>query len=134
MLFRSRDVDAELRFRPDIDERDIAVKVNNAVVALTAFTRTYLDKQRAEDAVKRIFGVAGVANDIASGRHSGAAPRSTPIRSPSTPMAARSLCTAACDRGLNGRRRSTPPGLRPASPGSRTRSRSAWADAGAPGI
>jgi osmotically-inducible protein OsmY len=59
-----RDVEAELRFRPDIDERDIAVKVNNAVVALTGFTRTYLDKQRAEDAVKRVFGVAGVANDI----------------------------------------------------------------------
>ncbi len=59
-----RDVEAELRFRPDIDERDIAVKVNSAVVVLTGFTRTYLDKQRAEDAVKRVFGVAGVANDI----------------------------------------------------------------------
>jgi osmotically-inducible protein OsmY len=59
-----RDVEAELRFRPDIDERDIAVKVTNAVVALTGFTRTYLDKQRAEDAAKRVLGVAGVANDI----------------------------------------------------------------------
>lgn len=59
-----RDVEAELRFRPDIDERDIAVKVSNAVVALTGFTRTYLDKARAEEAVKRVFGVAGVANDI----------------------------------------------------------------------
>jgi osmotically-inducible protein OsmY len=59
-----RDVEAELRFRPDIDERDIAVKVNNAVVALTGFTRTYLDKQRAEETVKRLTGVAGVANDI----------------------------------------------------------------------
>lgn len=59
-----RDVEAELRFRPDINERDVAVKVNNAVVALTGFTRTYLDKERAEEAVKRVFGVAGVANDI----------------------------------------------------------------------
>lgn len=59
-----RDVEAELRFRPDIDERDIAIKVNNAVVALSGFTRTYLDKQRAEDTVKRVAGVAGVANDI----------------------------------------------------------------------
>ena len=59
-----RDVEAELRFRPDIDERDIAVKVNNSVVALTGFTHTFLDKQRAEDAVKRIAGVSGVANDI----------------------------------------------------------------------
>ena len=59
-----RDVKAELRFRPDIDERDIATKVSNAVVSLTGFTRAYLDKQRAEDAVKRVAGVAGVANDI----------------------------------------------------------------------
>lgn len=60
----NRDVEAELRFRPDIDERDIAVKVNSSVVTLTGFTRTFLDKQRAEDAVKRIAGVSGVANDI----------------------------------------------------------------------
>jgi osmotically-inducible protein OsmY len=60
----TRDVEAELRFRPDIDERDIAVKVNNSVVTLTGFTRTFLDKQRAEEAVKRVAGVSGVANDI----------------------------------------------------------------------
>lgn len=59
-----RDVEAELRFRPELDERDIAVKVGNAVVTLTGFTHTYLDKQRAEDAAKRVAGVAGVANDI----------------------------------------------------------------------
>ncbi len=59
-----RDVEAELRFRPHIDERDIAVKMNNAVGALTGFTWTYLDKQRAKDAVERVFGVAGMANDI----------------------------------------------------------------------
>lgn len=59
-----QDVEAELRFRPDIDERDIAIKVNNAVVMLSGYTRSYLDKQRAEQAVKRVAGVAGVANDI----------------------------------------------------------------------
>ena len=59
-----RDVESELRWRPDIDERDIAVKVNNSVVTLTGFARSFLDKQRAEDAVKRVAGVAGVANDI----------------------------------------------------------------------
>jgi osmotically-inducible protein OsmY len=59
-----RDVEAELRWRPDIDERDIAVKVSNSVVTLTGFTHSFLDKQRAEDAVKRVAGVAGVANDI----------------------------------------------------------------------
>ena len=56
-----RDVENELRFRPDIDETDIAVKVNSAVVTLTGYTRHVLDKQRAEEAVKR---VAGVANDV----------------------------------------------------------------------
>jgi len=59
-----RDVEAELRFRPDIDERDIAVKIDNSVVTMTGFTRTFLDKQRAEEAVKRVAGVSGVANDI----------------------------------------------------------------------
>jgi osmotically-inducible protein OsmY len=59
-----RDVEAELRWRPDINERDIAVKVNNSVVTLTGFTRSFVDRQRAEDAVKRVAGVAGVANDI----------------------------------------------------------------------
>ncbi|HET9106545.1 MAG TPA: BON domain-containing protein [Steroidobacteraceae bacterium] len=58
-----RDVKAELHFRPDIDERDIAAKVNNAVVSLTGFTRTYLDirpavkageiSQRIEEALRR---------------------------------------------------------------------------------
>jgi osmotically-inducible protein OsmY len=59
-----RDVEAELRFRPDIDDRDIAVNASNAVVTLTGFTHTYLDRQHAEEAAKRVAGVAGVANDI----------------------------------------------------------------------
>lgn len=59
-----RDVEAELRFRPYIDERDIAINVNNSVVTLTGFTRTFLDKRLAEDAVKHVAGVSGVANDI----------------------------------------------------------------------
>jgi osmotically-inducible protein OsmY len=59
-----QDVEAELRFRPEIDERDIAIKVNDSVVTLTGFVRTFPEKQYAEDAVKRIAGVSGVANDI----------------------------------------------------------------------
>ncbi|HVC31597.1 MAG TPA: BON domain-containing protein [Steroidobacteraceae bacterium] len=59
-----RDVDAALRSRADIDERDIAVTVNDAVVTLTGFTQALLDKQRSEEAVKGVTGVAGVANDI----------------------------------------------------------------------
>jgi osmotically-inducible protein OsmY len=68
-----RDVEAELRFRPDICEKDIAVKVNDSVVALSGFTCSYLDRQRAEEAIKRVAGVAGVANDIEVRLPSGAA-------------------------------------------------------------
>ena len=59
-----RDVEAELRWSPDVDETDVAVKVNGGVVALTGFVRSYFEKYQAESAVKRIAGVAGVANDI----------------------------------------------------------------------
>jgi osmotically-inducible protein OsmY len=59
------DVEAELRWSPEIDETDIAIKVNKGVVALTGFVRTYYEKYRAETIVKQVAGVAGVANDIA---------------------------------------------------------------------
>lgn len=59
-----RDVEAELRWSPDLDETDIAVKANDAVVTLTGFVRSYHEKYQAEAAVKRVAGVAGVANDI----------------------------------------------------------------------
>jgi len=58
------DVEAELRWCPEIDETDIAIKVNQGVVALTGFVRTYYEKYRAEAIVKQVTGVAGVANDI----------------------------------------------------------------------
>lgn len=60
-----RDVDAELRWTPDVDDTDIAVKVTGGEVTLTGFARNYLEKYRAEIAVRRVKGVAAVANDIA---------------------------------------------------------------------
>jgi osmotically-inducible protein OsmY len=59
-----RDVEAELRWDPDIDPTDIAVAVKGAVVTLTGFVRSYSQKYEAERIVKRVLGVAGVANDI----------------------------------------------------------------------
>src|SRR5687767_5185688 len=59
-----RDVEAELRWVPDVDEADIAVKVNDGVVALTGFARSFSDKYQAETAAKRVAGVTAVANDI----------------------------------------------------------------------
>jgi len=59
-----RDVEAELKWDPDIDSTDIAVAVKDGVVTLTGFVRSYTQKWQAERDVKRVSGVVGVANDI----------------------------------------------------------------------
>ncbi len=59
-----RDVVEELRWSPEIDETDIAVKVNEGVVALTGFVRTLEEHAAAERAVKRVTGVRAIANDL----------------------------------------------------------------------
>ncbi len=60
-----RDVEAELRWTPEVDETDVAVKVNGGVVTLTGYAKNYFEKYRAETAVKRVAGVTAVANDLA---------------------------------------------------------------------
>lgn len=59
-----RDVENEIEWDPDIDARDISVKVNDGVVTLTGFVPTYSDKYAAERIAKRIIGVKAVANDL----------------------------------------------------------------------
>jgi osmotically-inducible protein OsmY len=59
-----RDVEDELRWDPDIDDTDIAVSVNNGIVTLTGFIRSYVQKYQAETAAKRVAGAVGVVNDI----------------------------------------------------------------------
>ncbi|RUM23884.1 BON domain-containing protein [Rhizobium vallis] len=59
-----RDVEAELKWDPDIDATDIAVAVKGGVVTLTGFVHSYVHKYQAERDVKRVSGVTGVANDI----------------------------------------------------------------------
>ena len=59
-----RDVEAELRWNPDIDATDIAVAVKNGVVTLSGFVRSYAQKFEAEQTAKRVNGVRAVANDI----------------------------------------------------------------------
>jgi len=59
-----RDVEAELRWNPDIDAADIAVAVKNGVVTLSGFVRSYGQKTEAEQTAKRVAGVVAVANDI----------------------------------------------------------------------
>jgi osmotically-inducible protein OsmY len=59
-----RDVEAELKWDPDIDATDIAVAVKGGVVTLTGFVKSYTDKWEAESDAERVAGVMGVANDI----------------------------------------------------------------------
>jgi len=60
-----RDVEAELQWTPELDETDIAANVNDGVVTLTGYAKSYFEKYRAEAAVKRVAGVRAVANDLA---------------------------------------------------------------------
>jgi osmotically-inducible protein OsmY len=59
-----RDVEEELRYDPDLDATDIAVSVKDGVVTLIGFVKSYSEKWQAEQAAKRVAGVAAVANDI----------------------------------------------------------------------
>ena len=59
------DVLYELKWDPKISSSgDIAVAVKDGVVTLAGFVHSYWDKDAAEQAVKRVYGVRGVANDI----------------------------------------------------------------------
>lgn len=59
-----QDVEAELRWNPELDSTDIAVKVNDSVVTLSGFARNYYEKSLAEAAAKRVEGVNAVADDV----------------------------------------------------------------------
>jgi len=58
------DVLFELKYDPKITSTDIAVAVKNGVVTLSGYVSSYWEKDEAEKAVKRVYGVRGVANDI----------------------------------------------------------------------
>jgi osmotically-inducible protein OsmY len=57
-------VEDELRSDPDIDATDIAVAVKDGSVTLTGFVRSFRQRRRAEQDVKRLAGVVGIANNI----------------------------------------------------------------------
>ncbi len=59
-----KDVTEELEWDPSIDARTIGVAIEDGIVALTGHVSTYAAKTSAEKIVKRVHGVAGVANDI----------------------------------------------------------------------
>ena len=60
-----RDTEEHLRWDPAVDATDIAVTVQEGVIALSGFVQSYAQKREAERDAKRVAGVLGIANDIA---------------------------------------------------------------------
>lgn len=58
------DVMFELKYDPKITSPDVAVAVKDGVVTLTGYASSYWEKDAAEKAAKRVYGVKAVANDI----------------------------------------------------------------------
>ena len=54
----------ELKWDPKITSPDIAVAVKDGVVTLSGYVSSYYEKDAAEKAAKRVYGVRGVVNDI----------------------------------------------------------------------
>lgn len=54
----------ELKWDPKIISDDIGVAVKDGVVTLTGFVSSYWEKDAAEKAAKRVYGVKAVANDL----------------------------------------------------------------------
>jgi osmotically-inducible protein OsmY len=59
-----RDVLDELEWDPGLDAAEIGVTIHEGVVTLTGHLPVYAQKHAAEEAVKRVHGVRGVANEI----------------------------------------------------------------------
>jgi osmotically-inducible protein OsmY len=58
------DVQFELKFDPKVTSTDIGVAVKDGVVTLTGFVSSYWEKDAAEKAAKRVYGVRAIANDV----------------------------------------------------------------------
>ncbi len=58
------DVERELEWDGGIDARNVAVSARNGVVTLAGDVPSLSDKWHAENVVKRIAGVAGIANEL----------------------------------------------------------------------
>jgi osmotically-inducible protein OsmY len=58
------DVDAELRWVPDVDESQIVVEVAGGIVTLRGKVPHFLDRFHAENAARRVVGCQGVVNEL----------------------------------------------------------------------
>ena len=54
----------ELKWRPSVNAAHIGVTAKDGVITLTGQVAHYAEKAAAEDAVKGVYGVKGIANDI----------------------------------------------------------------------
>ncbi|HEY1978540.1 MAG TPA: BON domain-containing protein [Xanthobacteraceae bacterium] len=59
-----REVEDELRSESDIDATDIAIAVKDGIVTVAGFVRSFRQRRKAEQDVKRMAGVVGVDNRI----------------------------------------------------------------------
>lgn len=59
-----QDIIDELEFEPSIDAANIGVAVEDGVVTLTGHVPTYAQRATAEDVVRRVKGVRGIAQEI----------------------------------------------------------------------
>ena len=59
-----QDIIDELDFEPRVDSVNIGVAVNGGVVTLTGHVPNYVQKHFAEEAVKRVKGVRGIAEEL----------------------------------------------------------------------
>ena len=60
-----RDVMSELTWDPRVDETEVGVRVDQGIVTLAGTVGSWATRRAAEDAVRRVFGVLGVANHLA---------------------------------------------------------------------
>lgn len=58
------DVTAELEWEPSVDASHIGVAVNNGVVTLSGYVRSFLDKITIEKTVRRVAGVRAIAEEM----------------------------------------------------------------------
>ncbi|MFZ5623582.1 MAG: BON domain-containing protein [Gemmatimonadota bacterium] len=59
-----KDIVAELKWEPSLQDDDIAVAVRDGVVTLAGFVTSFADKWKAERVAGRIKGVKAIANDL----------------------------------------------------------------------
>jgi osmotically-inducible protein OsmY len=74
-----RDILAELKWDPSVDETDVGVEVNDGIVTLSGTVDSYAKKLAAERAVLRVEGVRGLAEEIEINVYSGGLAKDTEL-------------------------------------------------------